>query len=155
MIQKLRDKYVDKSGDEFTLQGKVHTWKKSYGFVRAKGEAKDLGNFFIHITDVKDKKKRQQLKRHTWIQFHAKYDPNQSSLRATDVMLIDKPLVGDITDSSGSYQQNGAASASFKTATTPQSHGKGKKSGRIDQRKGSSQKPYSKFKKQNAANNDI
>lgn len=98
LIEKLRKKYVDKDGEAFVLQGKIHTWKKSYGFVRAKGEAKDLGNIFVHITDVKNKKKGKYPNRNKWIQFYAKYDPTQSSLRAADVILLDKSLSNDYVD---------------------------------------------------------
>ena len=108
IIEKLKGKYVDKDGEEFALQGKIHTWKKSYGFVRAKGDAKDLGNIFVHITDVKNKKKGKYPNRNKWIQFYAKYDPKHSSLRAVDIILIDKPLTNDSSDTPGtSTQLNG------------------------------------------------
>merc|ERR1712088_1044773 len=108
LVEKLRKKYVDKDGAEFSLQGKIHTWKKSYGFVRARGEAKDLGNIFVHITDVKNKKKGKYPNRNKWIQFYAKYDPKHSSLRAVDIILIDKPLTNDNSDTPGtSVQHNG------------------------------------------------
>jgi len=108
LIEKLRGKYVDKDGKEFALQGKIHTWKKSYGFVRAKGEAKDLGNLFVHITDVKNKKKGHYPNRNKWIEFYAKYDPEHSSLRAVDIILIDKPLISENSETPGtSTQRNG------------------------------------------------
>ena len=66
--------------------------------MRAKGEAKDLGNIFVHITDVKNKKKGKYPNRNKWIEFYAKYDPKQSSLRATDVILIDRPTSNDTNE---------------------------------------------------------
>ena len=153
-IDKLRKKYVDKDGSEFALEGKIHTWKKSYGFVRAKGEAKDLGNIFVHITDVKNKKKGNYPNRNKWIQFYAKYDPKQSSLRAADVILIDKPTINDnieIASSSNKFNdriENGKLSNSHKTP------GKASKSG--DPKPSSSKRRFHKFKSQKkpGPNND-
>ena len=145
VIDKLRKKYVDKEdSSEFVLQGKIHTWKKSYGFVRAKGEAKDLGNIFVHITDVKNKKKGKYPNRNKWIQFYAKYDPKQSSLRATDVILIDKPLVNDNSDIVSSSSklngkvENGKLSISSKAP--------GKASSRDDSVPTSSKRRFHKLK---------
>jgi hypothetical protein len=67
-----------------------------------------LGNIFVHITDVKNKKKGKYPNRNKWIQFYAKYDPKHSSLRAVDIILIDKPLTNDSSDTPGtSTQLNG------------------------------------------------
>ena len=146
LVEKLRKKYVDKDGAEFSLQGKIHTWKKSYGFVRAKGEAKDLGNIFVHITDVKNKKKGNYPNRNKWIQFYAKYDPTQSSLRAVDVMLIDKSSIHDNgSDNLTSPLSRNGTAPSTKPVETHRIQGKTQT--RKNQRNGISKNRNPRFKK--------
>ena len=146
VIDKLRKKYVDKSGSEYALQGKIHTWKKSYGFVRAKGEAKDLGNIFVHITDVKNKKKGKYPNRNKWIQFFAKYDPKQSSLRAADVILIDRPMSNDTNDSASSSNKLNGKIEIAKLSSTHKAGGKS--SNKEDQKPSSSKRRFHKLKSQ-------
>ena len=114
--------------------------------MRAKGEAKDLGNIFVHITDVKNKKKGKYPNRNKWIQFFAKYDPKQSSLRAADVMLIDRPMSNDTNDNASSSNKLNGRAENGKLSSTHKAGGKS--SSRKDQKPSSSKRRFHKFKSQ-------
>ena len=47
---KIANKYLEDS--TLTIEGSIQLWKGSYGFMRAHGEAKALGNIFVHKSKI-------------------------------------------------------------------------------------------------------
>ncbi len=81
-------RYIDQP--DKTVVGALHSWRFSYGFAKPKGEAKIVGDVFVHISDMTNRG-NTYIRNGQFIEFNVTTDSKTGKLRAKNVKLIDRP----------------------------------------------------------------
>ncbi len=78
-----------KSGSDDIVKGPIVTWNRSWGFMRPTGEAKVLGNVFVHLTNLRQNadNSRPFLKKGVWIRCQVTKDEGRNNFKAVDITL--------------------------------------------------------------------
>jgi len=92
-MKEAKEKIVQKyfNSDEHTVQGPIYNWKRSWGFMRPKGEAKVLENIFVHFSNIVDPPPRKTIKNGLWVKCKVTKDEGHNNFKAVDIMIVPKP----------------------------------------------------------------
>ena len=108
---KIVQKYLNSSS--LHVQGPIHNWKGSWGFMKAKGEAKALDSLFVHYSNMIDPPSKKSIRNGTWIQAKVSKDQNHDGYMAIDIKIIPKPTS---SESRQSTQPSSSSSAAANVA---------------------------------------
>ena len=92
-LKEAKEKIVQKyfNSDEHTVQGPIHNWKRSFGFMRPKGEAKILENIFVHYSNIVDPPPKKSIKNGVWVKCKVTKDEGHANFKAVDIKIVPKP----------------------------------------------------------------
>ena len=110
--EKIVQKYFN--SDEHTVQGPIYNWKRSWGFMRPKGEAKVLENIFVHYSNIVDAPPRKSIKNGIWVKCKVTKDEDRANFKAVDILLVPKPEPLNGTPTSVPQSRNGGSTTSSR-----------------------------------------
>ena len=107
-MKEAKERIIEKyfNSDEHMVQGPIYNWKRSWGFMRPKGEAKVLDNIFVHYSNMIDAPPRKTIKNGVWVKCKVTKDQGHANFKAVDILLVPKPET-----------QNGTAPAAAAAVT--------------------------------------
>lgn len=102
-----KDQMVAKylNNPELTVEGPIHNWKVTYGFMKAKGEAKALGNLFVHMSKMTNAPSdRKVIRNGQWIECKVSKDDEHANFMAIEIKLKERPEAFNTTVSQAQPQ---------------------------------------------------
>lgn len=113
--RKEKEERIFKKLTNSRVNGPLYQWRGTYGFMKAKGEAKALGNLFVHLSNFRIPPEAK-MRKNVWLECTIVKDAGHSKYKAVDIVPISMPE--QLNQSSAKNQQNRRRGGGFSGANS-------------------------------------